>query len=55
MTTTDQRPLVPVGTPADTDLRSDDPRTVERMVAPIARRAVEIGRATRPESARTRV
>ena len=54
MTTTDQRPLVPVGTPADTDLRSDDPRTVERMVAPIARRAVEIVRDMRPENALSR-
>lgn len=51
MTTTDQRP-----TPAATGpLALDDPRAVEALVEPLARRAVEIIRDMRPVTALSRM
>lgn len=53
MTTTDQRPARPdtrTAAPAP-----DDPRTVEPLIAPVARRAVEIIRDMRPENSLSRV
>src|SRR5699024_6213472 len=49
MTTTDQRP-----TPAG-NLAVDDPRRVEQMVEPVARRAVEIVRDMRPVTTLSRL
>ncbi|MCW1805246.1 Rv3235 family protein [Brachybacterium squillarum] len=55
MTTTDQRPL-PAATLKDgAALAPEDPRSVERMVEPVARFAVEIVRDMRPENALARV
>lgn len=54
MTTTDQRPA-PVALGAEQRLPADDPRIVERMVAPVARRAVEIVRDMRPSNALARI
>lgn len=51
MTTTDQRPVHP-GT---TSISADDPRSVEQLVAPVARRAVEIIRDMRPENSLSRL
>ncbi|GAA1288300.1 MULTISPECIES: Rv3235 family protein [Brachybacterium] len=53
MTTTDQR--VVTGGESTENLDLDDPRIVERMVAPVARRAVEIVRDMRPENALARI
>lgn len=53
MTTTDQRPLHS-GT-GTAGLSAEDPRTVEQMVAPVARRAVEIVRDMRPENSLSRL
>ncbi|WP_114855873.1 Rv3235 family protein [Brachybacterium sp. YJGR34] len=53
MTSTDQRPA-PSGTSAEV-LSPHDPRLVERMVAPVARHAVEIIRDMRPVNALSRV
>lgn len=53
MTTTDQR-LTPTSD-APEHLSLDDPRVVERMVEPVARRAVEIVRDMRPENALSRI
>ena len=53
MTTTDQRPAhsaTRTAAPAP-----DDPRTVEPLVAPVARRAVEIIRDMRPENSLARM
>ena len=52
MTTTDQRPAT-VATEQQIPL--SDPRTAERMVAPVARCAVEIIRDMRPENALARI
>ena len=53
MTTTDQRP-VPSGT-STSSLAPQDPRSVEQLVAPVARRAVEIVRDMRPETSLSRL
>ncbi|MFC7376302.1 Rv3235 family protein [Brachybacterium sp. GCM10030267] len=53
MTTTDQR-AARAGDASET-LPADDPRVVERMVEPVARRAVEIVRDMRPENALARI
>lgn len=53
MTTTDQRPS-PRGDSTE-PLSPDDPRVVARMVAPVARSAVEIIRDMRPVNALARV
>lgn len=50
MTTTDQRLAPDVG-----DIALDDPRLVEKMVEPLARRAVEIIRDMRPVTALARL
>ncbi|WP_010535079.1 Rv3235 family protein [Brachybacterium squillarum] len=51
MSTTDQRPAAPAAPEYDLE----DPRTVQRMVEPVARRAVEIVRDMRPENALARI
>ncbi|GAA1302810.1 MAG: Rv3235 family protein [Brachybacterium tyrofermentans] len=53
MTTTDQHPNATPDTSERLEL--SDPRVVERMVEPVARRAVEIVRDMRPENALTRI
>lgn len=53
MTTTGQRPAPTSDAPES--LPQHDPRVVERMVAPVARRAVEIVRDMRPENALSRI
>ncbi|ASK64911.1 hypothetical protein CFK39_02645 [Brachybacterium avium] len=53
MTTTDQRPAH-LG-PRSVAVTPDDPRTVEPLVAPVARRAVEIIRDMRPENSLARL
>lgn len=53
MTTTGQRPAPT--SDAHESLPQHDPRVVERMVAPVARRAVEIVRDMRPENALSRI
>ncbi|MDN5686682.1 MAG: Rv3235 family protein [Brachybacterium sp.] len=53
MTTTGQRPAPTSDAPESLSLH--DPRVVERMVAPVARRAVEIVRDMRPENALSRI
>lgn len=55
MTTTDQRPLAALADHAPTSLPPTDPRVVERLVEPVARRAVEIVRDMRPENALSRI
>lgn len=52
MTTTDQRPATVA---SDQQIPLTDPRTAERMVAPVARCAVEIIRDMRPENALARI
>ena len=53
MTTTDQRPARP-GADAE-GCSPEDPRTVEPLVVPVARRAVEIVRDMRPENSLSRL
>ena len=52
MSTTDQRPA-PVTSPAES-YAPEAPRTVEQLIAPVARRAVEIVRDMRPENSLSR-
>lgn len=52
MTTTDQRPATVA---AEQQIPLSDPRTAERMVAAVARCAVEIIRDMRPENALARI
>ncbi len=53
MTTTDQRPLSTMTDPGE--FAPEDPRIVERMIVPLARRAVEIVRDMRPENSLARL
>ncbi|MDN5820048.1 MAG: Rv3235 family protein [Brachybacterium sp.] len=53
MTTTDQRPAHSGA--RTTAVTPDDPRSVEPLVAPVARRAVEIIRDMRPENSLARL
>jgi hypothetical protein len=53
MTTTDQRPAHAHSRSAG--FAPDDPRAVEQLVAPVARRAVEIVRDMRPENSLSRL
>lgn len=53
MSTTDQRPARPGGNP--TTRLPEDPRSVEQLIAPVARRAVEIVRDMRPENSLSRL
>jgi Family of unknown function (DUF6459) len=55
MTTTDQRPAPASDSSENMIVSLDDPRTVERMVEPVARFAVEIVRDMRPENALARI
>lgn len=50
MTTTDQRPA-----DSATRVAPEDPRSIEPLVAPVARRAVEIVRDMRPENSLARL
>ncbi|NMA78518.1 MAG: hypothetical protein GX960_14875 [Actinomycetales bacterium] len=52
MTTTDQRPAAAIS-PARA-LAPEDPQAVEQLIAPVARRAVEIVRDMRPENSLSR-
>ena len=53
MTTTDQRPLSTMTNPGE--FAPEDPRIVDRMIVPLARRAVEIVRDMRPENSLARL
>lgn len=53
MTTTDQRPAHAIARTAA--FAPEDPRSVEQLVAPVARRAVEIVRDMRPENSLSRL
>lgn len=54
MSTTDQQPVAPMPNGRE-GLQPNDPRTIERMIEPVARRAVEIVRDMRPDNALTRI
>ncbi len=56
MSTTDQQPVAPPMPNGREGLQPNDPRTIERMIEPVARRAVEIVRDMRPpDNALTRI
>ncbi|GAA4521667.1 Rv3235 family protein [Brachybacterium paraconglomeratum] len=59
MSATDQRPVPQVPGPGNAedarDYAPDDPRAIEHLIVPVARRAVEIVRDMRPENSLTRL